>query len=254
MNARDWWPAFYDDVFADVVLETLHAETVDATVAFLVGVLGAGAGSRVLDQGCGVGRLAVPLARRGVFVVGVDQSAEYVRRARAAAGDAGVRCAIAHGDAERFVAPEPCDGAFNWATSFGHAESDARNVAMLRAAHDSLRPGGCFALDYPNVPGVLARFAPVMISRHVVPAGEVRVVRESSLDLRRGTLDQTWTYEMPSGERIARRGSTRLYAPHEIVRLLEEAGFGEVELAGSLRCEPLTLESERCIALARRPS
>ena len=53
-------------------------------VAFLVEALGLRAGQTVLDVGCGPGRHALALARRGFRVTGVDASEEFV--ALAAAG------------------------------------------------------------------------------------------------------------------------------------------------------------------------
>ncbi len=51
-------------------------------VAFLIDVLGLGAGSRVLDVGCGPGRHARALAERGIVVLGVDISQRFVELAR----------------------------------------------------------------------------------------------------------------------------------------------------------------------------
>ena len=44
-------------------------------------------GMRVLDAGCGPGRHSLELARRGIAVVGVDMSPDFVALARAEAGD-----------------------------------------------------------------------------------------------------------------------------------------------------------------------
>lgn len=57
---------------------------------FLVDALGLRPGRRVLDVGCGPGRHALELARRGISVVGVDASEEFVELARKAAADAGL--------------------------------------------------------------------------------------------------------------------------------------------------------------------
>jgi SAM-dependent methyltransferase len=54
-------------------------------VDFVVDALGLRAGQCVLDVGCGPGRHALELARRGIAVVGVDASEEFVALARAAA-------------------------------------------------------------------------------------------------------------------------------------------------------------------------
>ena len=54
-------------------------------VGFLVDALGLETGERVLDVGCGPGRHALALARRGIDVVGVDLSEEFITLARDAA-------------------------------------------------------------------------------------------------------------------------------------------------------------------------
>ena len=59
-------------------------------VEFLVDALGLDKGERVLDVGCGPGRHALALARRGMKVVGVDLSEDFIALAREAAAAEGV--------------------------------------------------------------------------------------------------------------------------------------------------------------------
>src|SRR5262249_61837515 len=59
-------------------------------VAFLVDALALTPGARVLDAGCGPGRHALALARRGFDVVGVDLSSDFIRLARESAVELGV--------------------------------------------------------------------------------------------------------------------------------------------------------------------
>src|SRR5689334_18972887 len=74
---------------------------------FLVDALGLTPGGRVLDVGCGPGRHAHALARRGMEVVGVDISAPFVALGRAA-GVAGAT--FVRGDARGLpVAPASFD-------------------------------------------------------------------------------------------------------------------------------------------------
>ena len=59
-------------------------------VDFLVAAFDLAPGARVLDAGCGPGRHALSLARRGIDVVGVDLSPEFVALASASAAALGV--------------------------------------------------------------------------------------------------------------------------------------------------------------------
>lgn len=242
----EWWKDLYDDALADVLLES--TADVPATVAFLVEELGLAPGARVFDQCSGTGRLSIPLARWGAQVVGVEQAARYVERARAAAADAGVEPHFVVGDAFEYVPREPCDAAINWWTSFGYLPDDDGNVRMLRRAFEALRPGGRFAIDYPNVPGLHHDFRPHDITRR----GDIVMLRESRFDLARGLLHKTWTFVLPDGRRVERPSTVRMYAPDRLAALVASVGFEDVRVYGGIDRQDLTLTSPRCIVSARR--
>lgn len=67
-----WNPALYDSA----------ASFVSAASMDLVELLAARPGERVLDLGCGTGRLAARIAATGAVVTGVDSSVEMIERAR----------------------------------------------------------------------------------------------------------------------------------------------------------------------------
>lgn len=250
----DWWQTLYDDTVAALLLVRRDPAETAATVRFLADRLGLRPGTSTFDQCCGVGSLALPLAEAGWRVVGVDQSEGYIRAATEEADRRRLPCRFVAADATRFAAPEPCDAAFNWNTGFGNHPDDAGNRDMLRRAFESLRPGGRFALDYQHVPRVLRHFQHTLTHRLPTPAGDLIVLRESTVDLPAGALRQRWTFLAPDGRREVRHSLVRLYLPHEIARLLADTGFAEVEFVGGLGGEPLTLDSPRCVALVRRPA
>jgi SAM-dependent methyltransferase len=184
-------------------------------------------------------------------VTGVEQAAGYVERARSAA--AGLPASFVVGDAFRFVPDRPCDAAINWWTSFGYLTDDDANAEMLRRAFEALAPGGRFAIDTPNVPGVYAGFRPSEITRRTTPAGDIVMLRESWLDLARGLLHKRWTFILPDGRRVERPSTIKLYPPDRMVALLAGCGFTELEVFGDLDGRPVTLGSPRCIVVGRRP-
>ncbi|HLM64471.1 MAG TPA: class I SAM-dependent methyltransferase [Acidimicrobiales bacterium] len=118
-------------------------------VGFLVEALGLGPGARVLDVGCGPGRHAHALARRGLEVVGVDISRRFVELAAADAppGATFVRAdARTLGfDAEFDAAISLCQGAFGLAGGPG-APLDGDGDVLAGIAR-ALRPGGAAAVS-----------------------------------------------------------------------------------------------------------
>src|SRR5947208_5328272 len=114
-------------------------------VGFLVDALGLQPGHRVLDVGCGPGRHANALARRGIEVVGIDISQTFVDLATASA-PAGASFVRADArrldyDGEFDVALSLCQGGFGLVPD---DEDDDR--AVLDGMSRAVRPGGRVAL------------------------------------------------------------------------------------------------------------
>jgi ubiquinone/menaquinone biosynthesis C-methylase UbiE len=248
----DWWAKFYDDTFADVVMATGTDATAEQSATFLIEKLGLQPGETVFDQCCGIGRMSHPLARRGIRVVGVDLIPEYIRRAEREAVAEELSCEFHVGDAFTFRPEPPCDAAFNWWSSFGYVPEDRRNVQMLRRVWESVKPGGKFALDYYNGPRLLREFQERIEFRYRTELGEFPVVRSATIRFESGMIDQEWRYRGPDDREHVKHSTTRIYLPHDLVNLLRTAGFEHVKLYGGYDGSPFSLESPRCILVARR--
>ena len=124
-----------------------------------------------------------------------------------------------------------------------------RPPACYVAAFEALEPGGRFALDFLNVPGICAHFRPHDIARK----GDLLMLRDSRLDLAAGVLHKTWTFVAPDGRRVERPSTVRLYNPDRLAQLLADVGFARLELFGDVDGQQLTLASPRCIVIGTRP-
>jgi ubiquinone/menaquinone biosynthesis C-methylase UbiE len=117
----------------------------DQEVAFLVDALGLEAGMRVLDVGCGPGRHAHALARRGIAVHGIDISQRFVDLATASApaGATFERADARHlrFDAQFDAAISLCQGAFGLVTGPGE------DLEVLAGMARAVRRGGRVAVS-----------------------------------------------------------------------------------------------------------
>ncbi len=108
----------------------------------LAGLAGAG---RALELGIGTGRIALPLARRGVPVHGIDLSRAMVARLRAKPGGDAIGVTI--GD----FATTRVDGTFRLAylvfNTIMNLTTQEAQVACFRNAAAHLEPGGCFVIE-----------------------------------------------------------------------------------------------------------
>ena len=252
-NEKEWWKSFHVPEMAALFLERNDPAELAETVAFLMRELALQPGDRAYDQCCGTGSLGLALAGHGVRVVGTDLCEEYIRRAKQAAEERQAVCEFHLADAFEYVPGEPCQAVYNWYSSFGYSCSDSQNEQMLHRAYESLLPGGRFALDVPNFPGVLRGFQRQMVKRGKADGRNVLLVRESQVNLRDGVLEQVWTWHVEGCDVRERRSSLRMYLPHQIADMLEKCGFEDIRLLGSTRGDVLGMDSPRLICTARRP-
>jgi SAM-dependent methyltransferase len=136
--------ASYDDEEGD----RFAAAAVDQTADFLAGLAG---GGRALELAIGTGRIALPLASRGVPVHGIDMSRAMVARLRAKPGGDALGVTIGDFSATRV------DGTFSLVylvfNTIDNLTTQEAQVACFRNAAAHLGPGGCFVIEV-EVPGL----------------------------------------------------------------------------------------------------
>jgi len=130
--------ARYDESTAELFDPVVVGPVVD----FLAELAGGGA---ALELGIGTGRIALPLAARGVRVHGIDLSEAMVARLRAKPGAEGIDVTI--GD----FATTTVEGTFSVAyvvfNTLGNLTTQAAQATCFRNVAAHLEPGGCFVVE-----------------------------------------------------------------------------------------------------------
>jgi SAM-dependent methyltransferase len=128
--------------------EMFDPAVVDPVIDLLVELAGSG---RALELGIGTGRIALPLAQRGVPVHGIELSKAMVARLRAKPG--GENIGVTIGD----FATTTADGTFSLAylvfNTILNLTTQAAQIACFRNVAAHLEPGGCFVIEV-GVPGL----------------------------------------------------------------------------------------------------
>jgi SAM-dependent methyltransferase len=106
-------------------------------------------GGPVVELAVGTGRIAIPVARAGIQVIGVDSSPGMLAVARAAAEEAEVAelLDLRVGDLREPPVPERVPLVICPFRSLLHMETEDEKLRALRAAHDLLEPNGRFVFD-----------------------------------------------------------------------------------------------------------
>ncbi len=127
------------------------AEHLEQEVGFLAAL--AGGGGRALELAIGTGRVALPLAARGVEVAGIDLSEAMVEQLRVKPG--GEDLLVEIGDFTSTRVAGEFDLAYLVYNTIGNVTTQDAQVATFENAARHLRPGGCFVVE-TGVPSVLS--------------------------------------------------------------------------------------------------
>jgi SAM-dependent methyltransferase len=230
-------------------------------------------GQPALDVACGTGRLLVPYVRAALDVDGCDVSADMVELCRERASREGVAPTL-------FVQPmHALDPPRRYRTifvcgGFGLGSTREQDARALSRFHASLEPGGTLVLDNENPyaggspwrlweaegrEGIPREWEPLeQAERRRTADGSELALQARVVDL--DPLEQRLSYEMRAGlwrdgELVQREEHTlrlNLYFMHELLLLLERAGFADITVHGDYVEEPPTRDSKFLVFVARR--
>lgn len=227
--------------FAEVELTEERTEREADTVWRLLGLHD---GAVVLDLGCGPGRMAAALARKGARVTGMDRSERLVAWARNATRELAVRYVV--GDMRLLPWKFRFDAILLWNTSFGYFGEDD-NLRALAQACEALKPGGRLLIDQAHRAALLGRSLPAV---DIIGRGEDRAFNVLDFDPRTERLEMERIL-IRAGRMRRLSYSVRLYGAPEMACLLRDAGFASSE-AYDYEGGPLQRTSPALITICRK--
>lgn len=224
--------------------ELFDPEVVDPVVDVLAELAGSG---RALELGIGTGRIALPLAQRGVPVQGIELSRAMAARLRAKPG--GEEIDVTIGD----FATATVEGTFSLAyvvfNTIENLTTQAAQLACFRNVAAHLEPGGCFVIEV-EVPGV----------QWLLPGETMRVFHAS--DTHWGIDEYDVANQGLTSHHFTLVGETfelvsmpfRYVWPAELDLMANLAGMSLRERCGGWNREPFTSDSRKHVSIWEKPA
>jgi SAM-dependent methyltransferase len=242
----------------------------DEDIAFYRSLCQRLAPKKILELGCGTGRITVPLAELGFEVVGLDRQPEMLRKAEErrlqSRPEIQERLEFIEGDMRTWSGQSDFDLILIPGSSISHLLSLEDQLAVWKTSHRNLRIGGRFSVEItmPNMASFADSFS--VPPRSIV---EIDIDSENEKDGTRLIRRKTTRYE--SHEQLAQirflyeeyrngRGvetsvddfASHVFFPREVHLLFLHTGFDVEETLGDYRGRKLKADSPLIIMIGRR--
>jgi SAM-dependent methyltransferase len=215
------------------------AAVVDPMVDFIATLAGDGA---ALELGIGTGRIALPLAQRGIRVHGIDLSEAMVARLREKPGSEQVEVTV--GDFATTKVEGTFSVAYLVANTIMNLTTQDEQVACFCNVAEQLEPGGCFVIEV-LVPGLQRlpqgeRFQPFAVEPNHLGFDEIDVVTQSLVS------HHYWV----DGDKVEVFSPPFRYVwPSELDLMAQIAGMTLRERWAGWKREPFTSESAKHVSV-----
>ncbi len=210
---------------------------------------------KIIDIGCGTGRHAIELTKRGYSVTGVDLSEAQLARAKEKATGQGLNIDFQKHDARNLpfenefdLAIMLCEGAFSL------METDEMNFEILKNATKALKKNGKFIFTTLN--GLFPLFHSIeKFCSRIDESGAA--YKSNSFDLMTFRDHNITEFEDDAGNKKKLKCNERFYVPSEITWLLKTLGYKKIDIFGAKlgaysRNDRLTTEDFEMLVVAEK--
>ncbi len=218
---------------------------------------------RIMDIGCGTGRVMVPLADKGYTVHGIDSESamlEIAERYRAQSPARQHNMVLHLGDVRNYTLDEKFDLMLIPYNGLMHFHTQEEQIGVLKRVRAWTADDGLMVLDLPNAGEVFAtpETSALTFERTFLEPDSGHLVMQMSysyLDRTSQTFRVTWIYDEVTADGTVKRTSAPLvlhyYFYPEVKLLLERSGFEVEAVYGDTEYNPFEDGCERMIVFAR---
>ncbi|HAI75636.1 MAG TPA: SAM-dependent methyltransferase [Microscillaceae bacterium] len=172
---QDWISDWFNSYYYHLLYQNRNEAEAHHFLDQLQRLLGFTTQDEILDLGCGKGRHALYLHRKGFKVIGVDIAENNIKHLLPLQNE---RLRFIQHDMREVLQPSYFDYVLSMFTSFGYYDDEAENLKVLLAIEQSLKKGGKLVLDYLNP----ARALRDMLTLEIKPVGGVNFKIERSME------------------------------------------------------------------------
>jgi SAM-dependent methyltransferase len=241
MSAIAWYKTYFGEDYLHAYSWYLTPERTTQEVEGIRSLLGLEPANSILDLCCGHGRHAIPLARHGYQVTGLDLSTMYLDKARAEADSQNVQVRWIHSDMREIPFENEFDSVINIFSAFGYLENDDEDKKVLYQVYKALKPGGKFLIETGHRDAyILHQMRRRRVFRQL-DNGKI-VLLKRHFDPLMGREYGTFIIISPTGERSEITYEERVYTVTELIQMLTSVGLRFLACYSDCKGHDLDLE------------
>lgn len=255
MSTKQWYESLFENYGKQYDNEQFTQGTI-GECDFIEQELNGNKSLKILDVGCGTGRHAIELTRRGYTVTGIDLSPSQLQRAREKAKALGLDIDFQQRDARKLtfnaefdVVLMLCEGGFPL------METDDMNFEILKSVATALKTDGKFIFTTLN--GLFPLYHSVEKFCEEASGDGNATYRSNTFDLMTFRDHNITEFTDDLGNIKTLDCNERYYVPSEITWLLKTLDFRKIEIFGAKlgqfsREDKLTTEDFEMLVIAEK--
>ena len=243
-ESENFWTQYAPIMFDDA--RWAEAPTV---AQYVKDIAGLGEGDKILDAGCGLGRISVELAALGLDVTGVDIIQSELDAARESAEAEGVPLTLINHDLRSFQAREQFDCAINLYTSFGYCATIEEDMKILKNIADSVKTGGTLIMECTSRETAIMYFT---AGEEFERAGYKVVTHFEVVGAWEGLRSQWTLYPLESKQAIDHTFIQRLYPATFLRDKLIDFGYSKVNIYGDFDKSPYNEHARTMLIIGKK--